>query len=41
VDEDRIDDMVLWFYEGFSGYTGWNGDEYAYTEYVAIGDALK
>lgn len=41
VDEDRIDDMVLWFYEGFSGYTGWNGEDYAYTEYVAIGDAIK
>lgn len=41
VDEDRIDDMVLWFYEGFSGYNGWNGDEYAYTEYVSIGDAIK
>ncbi len=39
VDEDRMDEMVLWFYEGFSGYTGWNGDAYAYTEYVAIGDA--
>lgn len=36
VDEDRIEDMVFWFYEGFSGYTGFNGDAFAHTEYVAV-----